>query len=71
MTARRFPSPRPVEEQPACFVVRDQSGQALAYDHCQIASTNNTTITANMANPIHGDDIKPPTFGPLDHRSRS
>jgi hypothetical protein len=29
--ARRFPPPRSVEEQPACFVVRDHGGQALAY----------------------------------------
>ena len=28
---RRFPSPWTVEEQPACFVVRDHNGQALAY----------------------------------------
>ena len=29
--ARRFPPPWSVEEQPACFVVRDRGGQALAY----------------------------------------
>jgi hypothetical protein len=28
---RRFPPPRSVEEQSACFVVRDHNGQALAY----------------------------------------
>jgi hypothetical protein len=28
---RRFPPPWTVEEQAACFVVRDDSGQALAY----------------------------------------
>jgi hypothetical protein len=28
---RRFPLPWIVEEQPACFVVRDHSGQQLAY----------------------------------------
>ena len=28
---RRFPPPRSVEEQDACFVVRDRNGQALAY----------------------------------------
>jgi hypothetical protein len=32
MPARRFPpTPWTVEEQPACFGVRDRSGQALAY----------------------------------------
>jgi hypothetical protein len=31
MTARRFPPPWSVEEQPACFVVRDHNGQAFAY----------------------------------------
>ena len=31
MPARRFPPPWSVEEQPACFVVRDHTGQALAY----------------------------------------
>ena len=29
--ARRFPPPWSVEEQPACFVVRDSNGQQLAY----------------------------------------
>jgi hypothetical protein len=28
---RRFPPPWSVEEQAACFVVRDHSGQQLAY----------------------------------------
>jgi hypothetical protein len=28
---RRFPPPWSVEEQDACFVVRDRNGQALAY----------------------------------------
>jgi hypothetical protein len=31
MPARRFPPPWPVEQQSACFVVRDRGGQALAY----------------------------------------
>jgi hypothetical protein len=31
MTPRRFPPPWSVEEQPACFVVSDNNGQALAY----------------------------------------
>jgi len=31
MTARRFPPPWSIDELEACFVVRDHSGQALAY----------------------------------------
>ena len=31
MSARRFPPPWSVEEQDACFVVRDHNGQQLAY----------------------------------------
>jgi hypothetical protein len=31
MTARRFPPPWSVEEQDACFVVRDHNGQKLSY----------------------------------------
>jgi hypothetical protein len=31
MPERRFPPPWSVEEQPACFVVRDHNGQQLAY----------------------------------------
>jgi hypothetical protein len=31
MNERRFPPPWSVDEQPACFVVRDHNGQALAY----------------------------------------
>jgi len=31
MPTRRFPTPWTVEEQPACFVVRDANGQKLGY----------------------------------------
>jgi hypothetical protein len=31
MPARRFPPPWSVEERPAAFVVRDHTGQPLAY----------------------------------------
>ena len=40
-------------------------------DHCQIASTNNTTTAANKANAIHGDAIKdrsPVVLVALDHQ---
>ena len=29
--ARRFPPPWTVEERPACFIVKDANGQALAF----------------------------------------
>jgi hypothetical protein len=31
MPAGRFPPPWSVEEQPACFIVRNHNGQALAH----------------------------------------
>ena len=31
MSPRRFPPPWSVEEQKACFMVRDRNGQQLAY----------------------------------------
>jgi hypothetical protein len=31
MTARHFPPPWVVEDNGACFIVRDHAGQALAY----------------------------------------
>jgi hypothetical protein len=33
--SRRFPQPWRVEETDACFIVRDGSGQALAYVYCE------------------------------------
>jgi hypothetical protein len=35
LNRRRFRSPWSVEEQDACFVVRDHNGQALAYVYCK------------------------------------
>ncbi len=31
ISPRRFPAPWSVEEQPACFVVKDSNGQKLGY----------------------------------------
>jgi len=33
----QIPAPWSVEEQPACFVVRDHNGQALAYVYFEVA----------------------------------
>jgi hypothetical protein len=35
---RRFPPPWTVEEQPACFVLRDVNGEVLAYVYCEEAA---------------------------------
>jgi hypothetical protein len=35
VASRRFPPPWEVEETPACFIVKDQSGQELAYVYCE------------------------------------
>jgi hypothetical protein len=39
MPVRRFPPPWTVEEQPACFVVRDVNGEVLAYVYCEEAAS--------------------------------
>jgi hypothetical protein len=41
MSDRRFPPPWSVEEQDACFVVRDYNGQALARDSSQRRESSN------------------------------
>jgi hypothetical protein len=38
MPKRRFPPPWSVEEQPACFVLRDASGETIAYVYCEEAA---------------------------------
>ena len=40
MPARSFPPPWTVEEQSACFVVRDHDGQALAYVYFEMTTVN-------------------------------
>jgi hypothetical protein len=44
MTARRFPPPWSVEEQAACFVVRDHNGQALAYVYFEDEPGRQSTV---------------------------
>jgi hypothetical protein len=38
MAERRFPPPWTVEEQDACFVLRDASGQPIAHVYCEEAA---------------------------------
>jgi hypothetical protein len=35
MAVRRYPPPWTVEEAAPCFIVRDHSGQALAFVYCE------------------------------------
>jgi hypothetical protein len=35
-SGRRFPPPWTVEDYGACFIVRDQNGQALAYTYNEV-----------------------------------
>jgi hypothetical protein len=54
MAQRRFPPPWSVEELDACFVVRDQSGQRLAYvyfeNECRSGFRCSNTVD-EMKNP--------------------
>jgi hypothetical protein len=46
MPARRFPPPWSVEDNGACFIVRDHGGQKLAYIYYEVepvAGTKDTT----------------------------
>ena len=38
MSTRRFPPPWSVEELDACFVLRDGSGETIAYVYCEEAA---------------------------------
>jgi hypothetical protein len=44
---RRFPPPWSVEEQPACFVVRDHDGQQLAMS----ITRSGTALTGALRDP--------------------
>jgi Zn-dependent oligopeptidase len=49
MPGRRFPTPWSVEEQDACFVVRDRGGQQLAYSYFDLYSRKNRSQAATAA----------------------
>ena len=67
MPARRFPPPWTVEELDACFVVRDHSGQQLAYVYFEdepgrrsaaklLSKDEARRIAVNVANPARTPD---------------
>src|SRR5262249_48499314 len=52
MAARRFPPPWPVEEQSACFVVRDHNGQVMSISRMSRGGDQRATkrwIASNIA----------------------
>jgi hypothetical protein len=62
ITSRRFPPPWSVEEEEACFIVRDHNGQALTYVYFEeepgrraaaklLTRDESRRIAANVAKP--------------------
>jgi len=68
MMVRRFPPPWSVDEQSACFVVRDQNGQALAYVYFEDRSH---PVTLTGPSSRHLNLVKTPSKSknaPLSHQ---
>ncbi len=40
---RRFPTPWSIDERDACFIMKDASGQAVAYVYCEDDAGRRTT----------------------------
>ena len=51
MTARRFPPPWSIEERPACYIVKDSSGQALAYVYFEDEPGRQSAAKRNLTFP--------------------
>jgi hypothetical protein len=65
MTARRFPPPWRVEETDACFIVRDNNGQALSYVYFESEPGRRTAanmLTFDEARRIAANIAKLPKF---------
>ena len=63
MPARRFPPPWSVEERPACYIVKDASGFALAYVYYEEESGRRTAaklMTRDEARRIAANIAKLP-----------
>jgi hypothetical protein len=60
MAARRFPLPWSVEEQAACFVVRDRDGQKLAYVYFDDPRAAAKPLTRDEARRIAANTAKLP-----------
>ena len=60
ITSRRFPPPWSVEEEEACFIVRDHNGQALTYVYfeeepggARRPSCSPATVLSIIDRPVH------------------
>jgi hypothetical protein len=51
MAERRFPPPWEIEDNGACFIVRDHSGQSLAYLYCECDNRHKAHLPARKAEP--------------------
>jgi hypothetical protein len=49
VTPRRFPPPWTVEDKDACFIVRDNNGQALAYVYSRMSRAADQRHTCSRA----------------------
>jgi hypothetical protein len=73
MTARRFPPPWSVEEQPTCFVARDHNGQALTAVYFEDEPGRRSVaklLSKDEARKI-GANYAERELGPKDVRGRS
>lgn len=65
MADRRFPPPWTAEETDACFIVKDQKGQALAYVYFEDEAGRRTAaklLTRDEARRIAANMAKLPSF---------
>ncbi len=65
MNARRFPPPWSIEETPACYIVRDRDGQALAYVYYEDEPGRRTTaklLTKDEARRIAANVARLPSL---------
>lgn len=74
LSERRFPPPWSVEQQDACFVVRDHNGQALAYIYFEDEPERRSAaklLTRDEARRIAANVAKLPSYSTERNPSQS